>query len=101
MTGPTAFLLSLRPDHSFPGPEVREHLTRSEEHQRADLQRTRRQVVAVNRGWFKRPVELAGPVLALELFMPGGTLIAVCVLFGGRHQAPRWVRKMVADGQGG
>jgi len=33
-------------------------------------------------------------VLALELFMPGGTLIAACLLFGGRrHLAPPWAHK--------
>ena len=62
--------------------------------QDTDGLRTRRQVIAVNRGRLKRLVRLAGCVLALELFMPGGTLIAACLLFGGRrHPAPPWAHK--------
>ena len=62
--------------------------------QDTDVLRTRRQVIAVNRGRLKRLVRLAGCVLALELFMPGGTLIAACLLFGGRrHLVPPWAHK--------
>ena len=68
--------------------------SQTEASQNTDVLRTRRQVIAVNRGRLKRLVRLAGCVLALELFMPGGTLIAACLLFGGRrHLAPPWAHK--------
>lgn len=51
-------------------------------------------MVTVNRERLNRLVKVAGGVLALELFMPGGTLIAVCLLCGSRRrQAPAWARK--------
>src|SRR5574342_1328938 len=48
-------------------------------------------VFVMNRGRLQRLAKLAGLVLALEMFMPGGTLIALCVLFGSH--GPAWARK--------
>ena len=68
--------------------------SQTEASQNTDVLRTPRQVIAVDRERLKRLGRLMGRVRVPELFILGGTLLAACLLFGGRrHLAPPWAHK--------